>query len=556
VLEGKLALARQLALGSQSQDVLLLQRQQRPLELALVGARQRGQRALPERAPHHRGLLHQLTLERRQRVEPRGEHRLDRLGQLAGVRAAALGDAPGHLLGEQGVAPGALHHRLGDGLAGGQQRRDEELGLGGGERLQHQLGRGTTPTAPARPAVEQLVAGQADQHQRCAHPLGEVLDRVEHAVVGPVDVLERQHQRPPAGQCLDARAQRREERLAQALRVLACRHQVGGHLEADQAGDQRGLALGLLGHRRSLGAEQVERVVAQLRPRLLGGVGVDDAAFLAQHLAERPEHDAAPVGQAAAGAEGRGDGPRSQLALQLAQDARLAHAGLSDQRHQVRRALQLDPLEDRLESGQLLLAAHQRGLARRRAAADRVLRHHRDGLPRRDGLGLALQLERLELLVLDRAARRAHGALADGDAPRPSRALQPGGDVDHVSHHGVVLADRAGEHLPGVHAHAQVEVHAIGQVLVHVPHRGLHAEPGAHRALLVVLVGDRRAEDRHDVVAYVLVDGPAVALDLRSEPHQHAVDERLHGLGVHALRHGGVAGQVGEQDGHLAALLG
>ena len=100
------------------------------------------------------------------------------------------------------------------------------------------------------------------------------------------------------------------------------------------------------------------------------------------------------------------------------------------------------------------------------------------------------------------------------------------------------------------------KVDAVGQVLVDLAHRRLHAEPGAHRALGVVLVRDRRAEDRHHVVADVLVDGAAVALDLLAEPHQHAVDSALTASGSMRSATGGVAGQVGEQDGDLAALLG
>ncbi len=383
-----------------------------------------------------------------------------------------------------------------------------------------------------------------------------MLDRVEHAVVGPVDVLERQHQRLAARHRLDAGAQGREERLAQPFGILARRDELGRHLEPDQPGDQRRLALGLLAHDRVLASEQVEGVVAQLEPGLLGGVRVDDPALLAQHLAERPEDDAVPVGQAAPGAEGRGDRAAAELGLELAQHARLAYARLADQRDQVGRALELDALEDRLQRRQLLRAAHQRRLALGGAAADGLLRAHLDGLPGGDRLRLALELERVELLVAHRAARRTHGALAHGHAAGAGRALEPGCHVDGVAHDGVVLADGAGEHLSGVDADAQVEVDAVGQVLVDLDHRRLHAEPGADRALLVVLVGDGRAEDRHHVVADVLVDGAAVALDLRAEPHQHAVDERLHGLRVHALGDGCVAGQVGEQDRHLAALLG
>ena len=91
--------------------------------------------------------------------------------------------------------------------------------------------------------------------------------------------------------------------------------------------------------------------------------------------------------------------------------------------------------------------------------------------------------------------------------------------------------------------------------LVDLLHRGLHREAGADGALGVVLVGDRSAEHAHHVVADVLVDRPAVALDLLAEPAQRAVDERLHRLRVEALGDGRVAGEVGEQDRRLAPLL-
>ena len=94
------------------------------------------------------------------------------------------------------------------------------------------------------------------------------------------------------------------------------------------------------------------------------------------------------------------------------------------------------------------------------------------------------------------------------------------------------------------------------ELLVDLGHRVLHAERRADRPLGVVLVRDRGAEDRHHVVADVLVDGAAVALHLLPEPAQAAVDQALDRLGVHALRDGRVAGEVGEQDGDLAPLLG
>ena len=83
----------------------------------------------------------------------------------------------------------------------------------------------------------------------------------------------------------------------------------------------------------------------------------------------------------------------------------------------------------------------------------------------------------------------------------------------------------------------------------------LHRQAGANGALGVVLVGDRRAEDRHHVVADVLVDPAAVADDLLAEAAQRAVDHGLDGLGIHPLGDRRVAGEVGEDHGRLAALL-
>ena len=208
--------------------------------------RQRGQRALGERAPDHRRLLHQPALEGVERVEPRGQHRLHGVWQLGRLDAALLRDPAGHLLGEQRVAAGALGHRRHHLLALGEQRPHECPAVLVAEGVEEQLGRGAPSASPAAAPVEQLVAREADEHERRAHPLCQVLDRVEQAVVGPVDVLERDHERVPVGDRLDAAAQCREERLAQALRVVLVWHQLGGHVHAEQPSDQRRLAVGHL----------------------------------------------------------------------------------------------------------------------------------------------------------------------------------------------------------------------------------------------------------------------------------------------------------------------
>jgi hypothetical protein len=68
---------------------------------------------------------------------------------------------------------------------------------------------------PLGPALEQLGPGGGDeQHRRVRGPLDEMVDEVEQAVVGPVDILEeedqrallcqRLEQRPPGGEVLRA----------------------------------------------------------------------------------------------------------------------------------------------------------------------------------------------------------------------------------------------------------------------------------------------------------------------------------------------------------------
>ncbi len=552
VTEAELALSVEGGGSGRGEDVLLDERRERVVEIAALGRRERAQGALPEGAAENRCLLNEAAFERVERVEPRGQHRLNRVGEIgAAAVVALLRDAVRHLLREQRVAAGSLGHGTGEVRRVRHQHARELARCVRAERLEGQAGRVRQLGAEVGAAVEQLVAGEADDHERSLDPAGEVLDGVEHAVVRPVDVLEGHHERSPGGDRLHTRAERREERLAQALGVALLGHELGRAVHAERPADQGRLAVGL-GRRQ---ARQVAHVRRQLRPGRLGGVGVHDAALGAQDLGERPVDDAAAVGEAAPGADRGRVGTATEHGLELAQEARLAYTRLAEHGHELRPALLGRPLEERLEGAELGAPADERRSPRRRPAAERLLRGEGRDLPGRHGRGLALQLERLERLVDDRRACRAHRALADGHAAGARRALKPGGDVHGVARDRVGLADRASQHLAGVDADAQLEAHVVRQLLVHLDHGVLHPEARAHGALGVVLVGHGRAEEGHHVVADELVDGAAVALDLGAEPHQHAVDERLHALGIEALGERGVARQVGEQHGHLAPLL-
>ncbi len=118
------------------------------------------------------------------------------------------------------------------------------------------------------------------------------------------------------------------------------------------------------------------------------------------------------------------------------------------------------------------------------------------------------------------------------------------------------LADRAHHDVAGVEADADLHLHALraAQLLRVAPHAVLHPEGGIAGPHGVVLVGERRAEERHDPVAHHLVDGALVVVDGLHHALEHRIEELagLFGVAVGEQLHGAL--EVGEEDGDLLAL--
>ena len=171
---------------------------------------------------------------------------------------------------------------------------------------------------------------------------------------------------------------------------------------------------------------------------------------------------------------------------------------------------------------------------------------------------LLIAAAELDLLVRPEAhARRAQRARGVADEHRPGRRhlLEPGGGVDDVAHRRVVGAgDGAHQHLAGVDADPHPQL-VGGMLLAEVAQRGLHRQRRAHGPVGVVLVRDRRPEQRDDRVAEHLVDDAAVGLDVGDEQREGGVDEALDLFGVAALGERREADDVGEQHGHDPPLL-
>ena len=101
---------------------------------------------------------------------------------------------------------------------------------------------------------------------------------------------------------------------------------------------------------------------------------------------------------------------------------------------------------------------------------------------------------------------------------------------------------------------ADLERRAVGTG--HALERLHDAQPGAHGALGVVLVGGGHAEDANDGVADELLDGAAVGLDRFGGAGEVLAEQAVHVLGVGGFAHGGEGDEVAEQGGDDLALFG
>ena len=193
----------------------------------------------------------------------------------------------------------------------------------------------------------QLGSGGAKEKERNAlRPVRQVLEEREEGSVCPVQVLETEH-----GRAL--RGKRLQEAPPGGKRLL-----LGSRLRrgTDQRG-QAGLEPGTVGIFVGQGALELGR-------GLVRGVGLEDAALGLQHLAQGPEGDALPVGQAAALAPSNQVGALPDVPEELGAETALAHARLANDRDQLAGALLGSALEGADQERPLQLPADQRSRVR------------------------------------------------------------------------------------------------------------------------------------------------------------------------------------------------
>jgi hypothetical protein len=174
--------------------------------------------------------------------------------------------------------------------------------------------------------------------------------------------------------------------------------------------------------------------------------------------------------------------------------------------------------------------------------------------------GHALDRERAQVLQREVARNRGGEVGAQVDRVRRGQLLHASGEARGVPLrrviHAEVVADLAHHHLAGVAAHAHGEAEpgfaldfaAVPGDLVAELKRRIAG------ALGVVLVGDGGAEERHDPVARVLIDGALEAMDAVGEDCEEAIHDLVPGLGIQVLAQLHGARHVREEHRHLLPL--
>ena len=155
-----------------------------------------------------------------------------------------------------------------------------------------------------------------------------------------------------------------------------------------------------------------------------------------------------------------------------------------------------------------------------------------------DGIHQPLQGHRPEGRDLDIALRQPQRVRRQQGHPRPGELLHPSSQMRRLAHGGVVHAevgaDGPDDHLPGVEPDSNLHVDSVSpaNLLSVTAQSGLHVEGGITGSDGVILVGERRAEERHDAVAHHLVHGALVAVDGLHHAFEDGVQEFPGFLGV------------------------
>ena len=377
-----------------------------------------------------------------------------------------------------------------------EQGRRHGHGLARRERLEREGGLADHAAPPRATGLEELESREREEHHpRVSHVRDEVVDQIQERRVGPVHVLEDDEDRVSLGEVLDEHP--RGELEVDDLVGRFVEPEAEDHAEVPRGFLRFGFGVEGGDGGRKLGAGDVDAVVlvdvGDLSDDLACGA-VRRAFFVRQ--APAPQRDAA----------GHLDVPR-----QLASEARLADPCRAEDRHEVRPRRIDRPAPDAGEDLELVVATDERS-ARHRARTGGVERC--EHLPRGDRLTLALGLDRLQLLELERVTDQLVRLSPDQHAAGGRCVLQACRGVGNVTGRERLTRRRVDrdDGLPGTHRSPELEIEP-GMRDVQFVDALDDRERRSNGPIGVIGLRERRPEHRHDRITDVLLDGPAIVLD-------------------------------------------
>ena len=280
--------------------------------------------------------------------------------------AALVDQLAEDLLEEERVALGAGEDRAARRVAEAvdvEQVRDELGRCVLAERAEENGREVAAAAAPGGARAGQRGTRRADEEERAAGSVGDLLEQVEERRVGPVDVVDHDDERLALGE-------HREQRAPGAVQLDTERGRLEpgellvARVETDRERERSG-RVRQIGEK--LGGERLDP-----RDADVGRVVVRDAGEALQDLGERPVGDAVAVGEAAPDEDPRALEPREQLAHEPA----LADAGVAVDRDELRALLGDHALLQREQQVELALAADERCVHPRQPARHRRSASH------------------------------------------------------------------------------------------------------------------------------------------------------------------------------------
>ena len=405
-----------------------------------------------------------------------------------------------------------------------------------GQRLEEHRDEVALGRAPLRAAFEQLGTRQGDDVDRNAlRPLEQVLDEVDRACIGPVQVLEDHDHRARPSQALEVGPPCGEELVGPERRAVPEQRQ---QRRFDPA------PFGLVGHDRL-------DALGDLAPRRRFIVRLRQAGSTADHLAECPEGDALAVRRRAPVVPVDVLGHAVEVLRELPRQPALADPGRADDADQPGASFATGRVEQVLQESQFLVTADEGRLERMAPVPPATFGHDPDRAPGRHRGGLALERLLADRFVGDRRLGGAGGPLADEDGARDGNRLEAGGRVDEVARdHPLVGGAQRDRSFAGQDPRPGLDGRPES------PDRIDQLERGTDAPFRVILVCYRRTPDGHDSVADELLDRPAISADDVGGDLEVAREHLADLLGIAFLGERREPDEIGEQDRHETAFAG